>query len=71
MSGNVQPIDVLMSENRRNNISENRKKLIPIVDTIITCARLGLSFRGHVVIPNIILKLEVIPVVVLGILSNY
>ena len=47
LSGNVQPIDVLISENRRNNISENRKKLIPIVDTIITCARLGLSFRGH------------------------
>ena len=28
-------------------IEENRRKLIPIVDTIITCGRLGLSFRGH------------------------
>ena len=47
LSGKIQPIDVLISENRRNKISENRKKLIPIVDTIITCGRLGLSFRGH------------------------
>ena len=47
LSGNIQPIDILISENQRNQVSENRKKLIPIVDTIITCARLGLSFRGH------------------------
>ena len=47
LSGKVQPIDVLISDNRRNKISENRKKLISIVDTIITCGRLGLSFRGH------------------------
>ena len=47
LSGKSQSIDVLVNVNRRNKISENRKKLIPIVDTILTCGRLGLSFRGH------------------------
>lgn len=47
MSGKIQPIDVMISENRRTKIAENRKKLLPIVDTIITCGRLGISFRGH------------------------
>ena len=47
MLGKAQPINVVIDENRRKKISENKKKLIPIVDTIITCGRLGLSFRGH------------------------
>ena len=28
-------------------IVENRKKLIPVIDTIKLCGRLGLSLRGH------------------------
>ena len=47
LSGRTQPIEVMISDNRRKTISDNRRKLIPIVDTIITCGRLGLSFRGH------------------------
>ena len=47
MSGRTQPIDVLIDTNLRKKISDNRKKLVPIVDTIILCGRLGLPFRGH------------------------
>ena len=37
----------MISENRRKKIAENRIKVVPIVDTIITCGCLCLSFRGH------------------------
>ena len=47
LSGGTQPIEVMIGDNRRKTISDNRKKLIPIVDIIITCGHLGLSFRGH------------------------
>ena len=47
LSGRTQPIDIMNSENRRKKISESREKLVSIVDTIITCGHLGLSFRGH------------------------
>ena len=47
MSGENQPIDVMVDTNLRKQISENRKKLIPIVDTIRLCGRLGLPLRGH------------------------
>ena len=31
LSGRTQPIEVMISDNRRKTISDNRKKLIPIV----------------------------------------
>ena len=37
MSGKIQPIDVMVDTNMRNAIAENRKKLIPIIDTIKLC----------------------------------
>ena len=47
MSGKIQPIDVMVDTNMRNAIAENRKKLIPIIDTIKLCGRLCLPLRGH------------------------
>ena len=43
----MQPIDVMIDTNLRKTIAENRKKLVPIVHTIILCGRLGLPLRGH------------------------
>ena len=42
MSGKTQPINNIVDENLRKIISENRKRLIPIIDTIKLCGRLGL-----------------------------
>ena len=47
LSGKTQPIGIMIDENKNKNISENKKKLIPIIDTIKLCGRLGLAFRGH------------------------
>ena len=47
MSRKTQPINVMIDTNLKKKISENRKKLIPIVDTIILCGPLGLPLRGH------------------------
>lgn len=47
MSGKIQPIDVMFDTNLKKAIAENRKKLIPIVDTIKLCGRLCLPLRGH------------------------
>jgi hypothetical protein len=46
-SGKVQPIEVIIDTNIRKEIEENRKKLAPIVDSVIFCGRLGLPLRGH------------------------
>ena len=46
-SGKTQPIDEIMNSSRKKKIEENRDFLIPIVDTILLCGRLGLSLRGH------------------------
>ena len=47
MSGIVQPIEVILDANIKKEIEDNRKKLAPIVDTVIVCGRLGLPLRGH------------------------
>ena len=44
---NSLPIDVLIDNNRKNIITQNRQKLVPIVDAIIVCGRQGLALRGH------------------------
>ena len=46
-SGKAQPIEVMVDEHAKKTIFENRKKLVPIVDTIKLCGRLGLPLRGH------------------------
>ena len=46
-SGKSQSVDQLLNKQVSENIVENRKKLIPIIDTIKLCGRLGLSLRGH------------------------
>ena len=43
----TQPIDILLDTVRKRNISQNRRTLVPIVDTIKFCGRLGLPLRGH------------------------
>ena len=47
MSGIVQPIEVILDSNIKKEIEDNRKKLAPIVGTVIFCGRLGLPLRGH------------------------
>ena len=37
----------MVNEHAQQVILENRRKLVPIVDTIKLCGRLGLSLRGH------------------------
>ena len=47
MSGKAQPIEVILDTNLKKEIENNRKKLAPIVDSVIFCGRLGLPLRGH------------------------
>ncbi|GLV45497.1 hypothetical protein CBL_20656, partial [Carabus blaptoides fortunei] len=37
----------MLSSTRLNQIEENRKRLIPIIDTIITLGKQNIPFRGH------------------------
>ncbi|KAL4153397.1 hypothetical protein QTP88_001230 [Uroleucon formosanum] len=43
----VEPIDIQIDSGIKRKIIENRKNLIPIIETIIFCGRLNLSLRGH------------------------
>ncbi|XP_028417575.1 zinc finger MYM-type protein 1-like [Dendronephthya gigantea] len=47
MSGKAQPIELILDTNLKKEIEDNRKKLAPIVDSVIFCGRLGLPLRGH------------------------
>ena len=47
MSGKTQSVDVLLNKKLNEKIQENRNKLVPIIDTINLCGRLGISLRGH------------------------
>ena len=40
-------VDKLIDTTYARKVADNRTKLIPIIDTIILCGRLGLSLRGH------------------------
>lgn len=40
-------MDVLLNKHKQQVIEYNRKRLIPIVKTIIFCAKNNLSLRGH------------------------
>ena len=43
----VEEIDLMIDRNCKKEIEENRKRLAPIIDTVILLGRLGLAFRGH------------------------
>ena len=43
----MQPIEVILDANIEKEIEDKRKKLAPIVDTVIFCGRLGLPLRSH------------------------
>lgn len=47
ISGAAQPINLILDANLRKEVANNRQKLAPIVDTVILCARGGISLRGH------------------------
>ena len=47
INGLAEDIDVMVDRNFRKEVEENRRKLEPIVDTVILLGRLGLPFRGH------------------------
>ncbi|KAL4148749.1 hypothetical protein QTP88_002913 [Uroleucon formosanum] len=40
-------IDIQLNNKLKIEIQENRKKIIPIIETIIFCGRQGLALRGH------------------------
>ena len=46
-TGNSHSIVNQVSNTRRNQALENRKRLVPIVKTIVFCGRLGIALRGH------------------------
>ena len=47
MSGAAQPIKVIIDSGIRKEVEENRKKLAPIVDSVLFSGHIGLSLRGH------------------------
>ena len=46
-SGKSDPVDLIIDKSRKLKIEENRKKLKPIVETVVFLGRNGLAFRGH------------------------
>lgn len=47
VSGNQEPIERQVNKKIQNQALENRKRLIPIVETVLLCGRQGLALRGH------------------------
>ena len=47
IKGQVEEIDLMIDRNCKKEVEENRKRLAPIIDTVILLGRLGLAFRGH------------------------
>lgn len=46
-TGNEKAVNVLLDNRNKKIIEYNRKRLIPIVRTIIFCAQNNLALRGH------------------------
>lgn len=44
--GEIPSVDVVLNSQLKQQIEENRKRIIPIIDTIILCGRQGLAIRG-------------------------
>ena len=47
MKGTRQRINVVMNEKKREMIRQNGEKLIPILKTVLLCARQNIPLRGH------------------------
>lgn len=47
MSGKKQSVELLVDTARARQIKENRENIVPIVETVILCARQGIALRGH------------------------
>ena len=47
IKGSSHEINLLCDRKYKHEVEENRKILVPIIDTIVTLGRLGLPFRGH------------------------
>ena len=47
IKGSSHEINLLCDRKYKHEVEENRKVLVPIIDTIVTLGRLGLPFRGH------------------------
>ena len=41
------PINELVDTQFQKQVAENRKKLFPIIDSILFCDRAGIALRGH------------------------
>lgn len=41
-------IDLQLNEAKKKEILENRKKILPIIKTVLLCGRQGLALRGHI-----------------------
>ena len=61
MPGIVQPIEVILDANIKKDIEDNRKKLAPIVDTVIFVAVYVCNYVVIVMMLNITLKLATTP----------
>ena len=47
IKGSSHEINLLCDRKYKHEVEENRKVLVPIIDTIVTLRRLGLPFRGY------------------------
>ena len=47
IKGQVEEIDLMIDRNCKKEVEENRKRLAPIINTVILLGRLGLAFRGR------------------------
>ena len=46
-SGKTMPISLIMASSCKAKIIENKKRIVPIIDTIKRCGRLCIALRGH------------------------
>ena len=47
LSGKQDSIKIQLNQQQKQTILENRKKITPIIETIILCGRQGIPLRGH------------------------
>ena len=47
LSGKRDSITIQLDHQRKTQILENRRRIIPIIETIILCGRQGIPLRGH------------------------
>ena len=47
LSGKQDSIEIQLNQQQKQTILENRRKITPIIETIILCGRQGIPLRGH------------------------